>query len=62
VVSVMTFSDLTRPKIPLAVALSRLLEKVEAELANERLQASEKQQLRRRAELIRSLLRLEAIT
>jgi hypothetical protein len=53
----------------LAIASSRsawrcplVLEKIEAELSNERLQAAEKQHLRRRAELIRSPLRLGPIT
>ena len=58
----MTSPYLDRPLLPLAVALPLLLECVEAELANEKLQAVEKQHLRTRADLIRSLLRLEPIT
>jgi len=58
----MTSPYLDRPLLPLAVALPRMLECVEAELANEGLQAAEKEHLRRRAELIRSLLRLGPIT
>jgi hypothetical protein len=58
----MTSPYLDRPLLPLAVALPLLLESVEAELANEKLQAAEKQHLRTRADLIRSLLRLEPIT
>jgi len=57
----MTFPYLERPLLPFAVALPLLLESVEAELANEKLQAVEKQHLRQRAELIRSLLRLGPI-
>ena len=58
----MSSSYLDRPFVPLAVALPLLLEKLKAELANESLQAAEKKQLRQRAELIRSLLRLGPIT
>ena len=52
----MTSPYLEQPLVPLGVALPLVLEKIEAELANERLQAAEKQHLRRRAELIRWLL------
>jgi hypothetical protein len=54
--TVMTSFSLTRPKIPLAAALSQMLEHIEAELAEEKLEAADKQRLRRRAELIRVLL------
>jgi hypothetical protein len=52
----MTSSYLTRPIIPLASALSRLLEGIEAELADDKLQVTEEERLRWRAELIRRLL------
>jgi hypothetical protein len=42
--------------IPLAVALPRMLENIEAELANEKLELAEERRLRWRAELIRWLL------
>jgi len=58
----MTSPYLEQPFVPLGVALPLVLEKIEAELANERLQAAEKQHLRRRAESIRWLLRLAPIT
>ena len=50
----MTSPYLDRPLLPLAVALPRMLEKTEAELANAG--SAEKLHLRQRAELIRSLL------
>ena len=53
----MTSPYLQQPLVPLAVALPRMLKKIEAELANEGLQAGKRQSLRQRAELIRSLLR-----
>ena len=52
----MTSPYLDRPLIPLTVTLPRLLENIEAELANEKLEASEQRRLRRRAELIHWLL------
>jgi len=58
----MTSPYLEQPFVPLGVALPLVLEKIEAELANERLQAAEKQHFRRRAESIRWLLRLAPIT
>jgi hypothetical protein len=53
---------LLRPLLPLAVVLPRLLENIEAELAKERLNLAKEVPLRRRAELIRSLLAPERIT
>ena len=52
----MTSPYLDRPLIPLTVELPRLLENIEAELAREKLEASEQRRLRRRAELIHWLL------
>jgi len=52
----MTSSYLDRPFVPLAVVLPILLRNIEATLANEKLDAAEKQRLRRRDALIRSLL------
>jgi hypothetical protein len=52
----MTSPYLDRPLIPLTVALPRLLENIEAELASEKLEASEQRHLRLRAELIHWLL------
>jgi len=43
---------LNQPLLPLALVLPRLLEDVEAELANEKLELAEKSCLRHRAELI----------
>ena len=57
----MTSLYLTRPEIPLAVALSRMLENIEAELADDRLDATQEERLRWRAELIRRLLTLRPI-
>ena len=51
---------LDRPLIPLAVALSLLLERIEAGLANEALQLVERRRLRWRAELIRGQLTCQA--
>jgi hypothetical protein len=53
---------LNRPLLPLAVALPRLLENVEAELANEKLEAGEQRRLCRRADLIRWLLACSRVT
>ena len=58
----MTSFSLTRPKIPLAAALSQMLEHIEAELAEEKLEAADKRRLRSRAELIRSLLAPRPVT
>ena len=52
----MTSPHLDRPLLPLAVVLPILLRNIEATLANEKLDAAEKQRLRRRGALIRSLL------
>jgi hypothetical protein len=52
----MTSPYLDRPLVPLAVALPRMLEKIETELANEKIKAAEKWRLRQRAGLIRALL------
>jgi hypothetical protein len=52
----MTSPYLNRPTVPLAVALPRMLEKIEIDLANEKLGAAEKWRLRQRAELMRRLL------
>ena len=46
-----------QPLIPLAAALSRMLEKIETELADEKIGAAEKWRLRLRAGLIRRMLR-----
>ena len=53
---VMTSPYLDRPLLPIAVALPRMLEKIETDLANDKIEAAEKWCLRRRAELIRWLL------
>jgi hypothetical protein len=53
---VMTSPYLNRPLLPLAVALPRMLETIEAELAIAR--PAEKWRLRQRAELVRGLLAL----
>ena len=58
----MTSPYLQQPLVPLGVALPQMLQNIEAELANESLQAGKRQYLRQRAELIRSLLRLAPIT
>jgi hypothetical protein len=58
----MTSPYLDRPLLPLAVALPRMLENIEAELASEKQEAGEKRHLRRRAELIRWLLVSSRIT
>jgi hypothetical protein len=57
----MTSAYLTRPEIPLATALSQMLEHIEADLADNKLDASQEERLRRRAELIRKLLTLRPI-
>jgi hypothetical protein len=48
---------LDRPLLPLNVALPQLLEAIEANLADVRVDAVEKEHLRRQAELIRGLLK-----
>jgi hypothetical protein len=48
---------LDRPLLPLAVVLPALLESIEAELANEKLEAARKEHFHQRAELIRGLLK-----
>ena len=58
----MTSFYLTRPKIPLAGALSQMLENIEADLADGKLDAVQAERLRWRAELIRSLLTPSRIT
>ena len=58
----MTSPYLDRPLVPLAVALPQMLENIEAELANEKLEAGEERRLSRRAELIRWLLARSRIT
>ena len=60
--TLMTSSCLTRPKIPLAAALSRMLENIETALAEEKLEAADERRLHRRAELIRRLLMPRLIT
>ena len=52
----MTSFYLTRPKMPLAAALSQMLRRIETELAEEKLEAVDERRLCRRAELIRALL------
>ena len=58
----MTSPYLDRPLVPLAVALPQMLERIEAQLAHDRLDAGEQERLRRRAELIRSLLTPNRVT
>jgi hypothetical protein len=58
----MTSSYLTRPEIPLAAALSQMLEGIEADLTDDKLDAIQAKRLRWRAELIRSLLTPGQIT
>ena len=52
----MTSPYLDRPLVLLAVALPRMLEKIEAELAVETVGVAEKWRLKARAELVRGLL------
>jgi hypothetical protein len=59
---VMTSPYLDRPLLPLAVALPRMLEQIEAELTGRKLEATQDGRLRRRAELIRQLLAPSPIT
>jgi hypothetical protein len=58
----MTSPYLEQPLLPLAIVLPRILDQIEAELAGEKLGAAEKERLRRRAELICSLLLPQPIT
>jgi hypothetical protein len=58
----MTSPYLEQPLVPLTVALPRLLENIEAELANGKLEAGEERRLCGRAELIRELLAPSQIT
>jgi hypothetical protein len=58
----MTSLYLTRPEIPLAAALSQMLEKIEADLADGNRDGVQAERLRWRAELIRSLLTPSRIT
>jgi hypothetical protein len=58
----MTSPYLDRPLLPLAVALPRTLEKIETQLADGTVSAADNWRLRRRAELIRSLLTPNPIT
>jgi hypothetical protein len=53
---------LEQPFVPLSVALSQMLDKIEAMLANEKLEAAEEERLRGRAQLIRRLLVPSPIT
>jgi hypothetical protein len=53
---------LTRPEIPVAAALSQMLENIEADLADGKLDAMEAERLRWRADLIRSLLTPSQVT
>jgi hypothetical protein len=53
----MTSPYLDQPLLPLAVALPRMLEQIEAELANVKVSAAEKWRLRQRAEMVRGLLK-----
>jgi hypothetical protein len=53
---------LDRPFLPLRVALPRTLEKIEAELANEKLEPAQKNSLHHRTELTRGLLAPSQIT
>jgi hypothetical protein len=48
--------------VPFAVALPPLLESIEADLTNKKLEATEERRLRGRAELIRGLLKPFRIT
>jgi hypothetical protein len=58
----MTSPYLDGPLLPLTVALPRMLDRIEAQLADEKLGAAEEQRLRQRAELIRGLLAPRPIT
>jgi len=58
----MTSPYLQQPPVPLAAALSQMLENIEADLADGKLDAVRAERLRWRAELIRSLLTPSRIT
>jgi len=58
----MTSPYLQQPLAPLAAALSQMLENIEADLADGKLDAVQAERLRWRAELIRSLLTPNRIT
>jgi hypothetical protein len=58
----MTSPYLDRLLLPLAVVLPRMLDQIEAQLADEKLAAAEEDRLRKRAELIRGLLAPQPIT
>jgi hypothetical protein len=58
----MTSPYLEQPLLPLAIALPRMLDRIEAELADENLEAAEERRLRKRAELIRGLLPPQSIS
>jgi hypothetical protein len=58
----MASPNLNQPLIPLAAALSRMLEKIENELADDIAGPTEKWRLRQRAELMRRLLAPRPIT
>jgi hypothetical protein len=58
----MTSPYLERPLVPLGVALPRMLEQIEAGLADEKLEPAEERRLRWRAELIRWILVPRLIT
>jgi hypothetical protein len=58
----MTSPYLDQLLAPLAVAVPRLTENIEAELANEKMEVAEQRRLRRRAELIRWLFTPRLIT
>ena len=53
---------LDRPLLPLTVALPQLLEKVEAELADKKLEAARREHIHRRIEMIRGLLKPTRLT
>jgi hypothetical protein len=53
---------LAQPLLPLAVALPRMLENIEAELNEIKLEGEEERRLQERAELVRGLLAPELIT
>ena len=58
----MTSPYLQQPLAPLAAALSQMLENIEADLADGKLDTLQSERLRWRAELIRSLLTPNRIT
>ena len=58
----MTSPYLDQTLVPLAVALPRMLENIEAELANGKLEVGEERRLCRRAELIRGILACSRVT